>query len=241
MKSIILTLAIFLVSLSTALAQNNEVLIEQVGQNNNLEGVQDGRNNTADVYQMNGHYANIEQNGVGNTAMINQLVSGSFAELIQDGSTNVASINQGGNHSTNVYQSGKGNTATVNQSGDRDSMMGFVFNPPGNPDVCPPAFGTCSGGSENGSTSYIAQKGMENNAEVNQTGAFWAMIEQDGNFNEASITQNLTGIGSGTNVSAQIYQMNDGNTASITQNVLTVNPIVVNQTGVGAPVHIVHN
>ena len=292
MKKLLSTIIGVLLFAGMSVAQNNghsnEATIEQVGDYQNAEVFQQG-SHSAEVVQMG-------QNGsagIGNTAEVNQLpgddapggdrtfppgnpdgvpfqggvdgsgLASSVAMITQYGEENESFVDQFGSHWAEILQDGFRNSATIWQE---SGGSGTPFNPPGNPDVCPPPMAPCTGSSD-GSNAYVHQDGYDNNADIYQLGgANTAIIEQFGNNNLATIIQstfggnnngpgnsgnngnpNNNGVGNGINIQSNngdgifghIIQENDGNIATLEQygNPL---PIKIEQTG-DMEIHVVKN
>ena len=197
-------------------AQNNEAVIDQVGEENRSNIEQEGLKNRAEILQEEGHTLLLYQRGSKNSAFVRQFpyhgsgiiipfppgngnpppfngngvlkAAGAYAELQQEGYLNISDILQMGNHWTKVSQKGSKNEANIEQTG---FSQGVGFNPPGMAEPCPPAFGNCDGQSEDGSVSSIIQEGLKNSAGIVQNGSHWANIQQYGNRNSADIFQKL--------------------------------------------------
>lgn len=274
------------------MAQNNghsnEATIEQVGDFQHAEVTQQG-SHSAEVTQ-----SGLEGSaGYQNSAVVNQFPgsgapggdrtfppgnpdgvpfqgdfegsgsASSFAVITQLGEYNSSTVDQFGSHWAEILQQGDGNNASVWQE---SGGSGTPFNPPGNPDVCPPPMAPCTGSSD-GSNAYVHQDGYDNKADIYQLGgANTAIIEQFGNNNLATIIQstfggnnngpgnsgnngnpNNNGVGNGINIQSNngdgifghIIQENDGNNATLEQygNPL---PIKIEQTG-DMEIHVVKN
>jgi hypothetical protein len=110
----------------------------------------------------------------------------------QKGSSHVSYIEQVGEHTALVEQDGSENDASIRQlpgkAGSGDD--GFI---PGNPN---PFLGSTPVGPYFSSFATIYQNGMENSANIKQSGSHEAHIQQDGNRNRADITQQYGGLGS---------------------------------------------
>jgi len=197
--------------------QSNETTIVQIGPHSTYDIVQEGNLNTIYIEQVGNHYANVSQTGDSNEASITQLsgsgsggssfppgnpggpppFSGnlshsSHASIDQTGDFNVAVIAQTGSHHAEIKQIGNRNSADIEQVGTGGDGGGIPFHPPGNPDVCPPAFAPCGGVvSADGLLAFIYQKGNDNAASISQNRhSHVAVIHQNGNGNQAVITQN---------------------------------------------------
>lgn len=131
------------------------------------------------------NHALLNQNGAGNLGTIEQVGAENVVEVFQSQAYNIARVKQYGSHEVFISQAGTSNRATVTQ---REAVWepgdGFPGN--GNPGGRP-----FEGSGETLAESYahIEQAGSENVVELIQEGAHVAEIYQNGNGNEAMITQ----------------------------------------------------
>lgn len=257
-KSILLSLTTLLFAAGLTFAQSNEAHIEQVGSFHEGYIQQDPGNVSYDDSYIGNFPGNgvdglpngkafQYENGASNSS------SGSYAEIIQHAESNRALILQAGSHRAQIFQDGMSNIATILQEGGNEGT--FSFNPPAeaaNP--CPPAFAPCDASSDGGSTASIDQEGDRNDAYIEQKDGnnvarivqygsdLDAIIGQYGDNNYASILQDFRNSSeiAGYNRSAEIYQENSNNIATVEQYVPTESPILIEQNGTGVPVTITH-
>lgn len=177
----------------------------------------------------------------------------SYADIYQNGQQNHASINQSGSHWAQIFQSGLNNLASIIQEG---SGSGISFNPPGVANPCPPPFAPCTASSDEGSVASIYQEGDRNNANIEQDlgsneaaivqygSDLEAIIHQFGDNNFASILQDFRGISALNSISgfksAEIFQSNANNIATVEQSIPTTLPIQIVQDG-NMEVHVEHH
>ena len=287
MKKLIIALIGALLFAGVSVAQNNshsnEATIEQIGDYQNADVYQQGSHSAKLIQSGQNGSA-----GYQNSAVVNQFPgsgapggdrtfppgnpdgvpfqgdfegagsASSFAVITQLGEYNSSNVDQFGSHWAEILQQGDGNSASVWQE---SGGSGTPFNPPGNPDVCPPPMAPCSGSSD-GSNAYVHQEGDDNTANIYQLGgAHTATIEQFGNDNLAMIIQSSFGNSnsspgnsgnngnphnngnsngnSGGGLTGHIIQHNDHNIATLEQygNPL---PYTIEQTG-NMEIHVVKN
>jgi hypothetical protein len=216
-------------------------VVSQTGSGNNAGITQDGRpgQNPPPVAAV------ITQQGNGNDATITQ--TNAFSNNVtvdQNGSGNLASLRQvdTGDASLHVTQNGTGNTATVDhlrsshggpqvtQTGEGNTVSLYADSLLG-----PGARITQDGSMNNANVVLIdtdivltlSQQGVGNIANASASGAGFADITQNGNYNLANLTQ-ANGF-----QKASIAQIGSSNSATVTQTLQANYVADVNQTGSG--------
>lgn len=255
MKSIYFTLFILVTTTGNLLSQTNEAIIAQEGTSHDAliqqeSGVLTGNGQSS---YFPGEGVNGIPPGVPFKDSSGFLSSNSYAEISQLDVGNIASINQSGSHWAKIFQTGLNNLASIIQEG---SGSGISFNPPGVANPCPPPFAPCTASSDEGSVASIYQEGDRNNANIEQDlgsneaaivqygSDLEAIIHQFGDNNFASILQDFRGISALNSISgfksAEIFQSNANNIATVEQSIPTTLPIQIVQDG-NMEVHVEHH
>ena len=242
------TILFFLLFAGSAIAQQHEAFIDQIGDHNEATVMQTGLQQMAAVTQSGSHEVFIDQSGSSNSATVNQAAStdwsdnalpdydnftpgvtpiqgaevgnnqSSYATISQAGDGNIVQVDQYGSHHAEITQQGNSNSAFVQQTG---SAGGFSFNPSGNGNPDPPLFGS-EMGIRSGGFALIHQSGNENSVQLNQMGENYAEISQNGIGNQADVYQ------AGLNNQAFVNQNGSGHSAIIEQ-IGTGNTVHINQ------------
>lgn len=184
--------------------------------------VSDGNQGAVWQYGGEDNDATIDQEGLNNVARIAQGfiyedAAYNFSHPVYNTSDNAASITQEGEANTaKLFQLGNGNSFTLTQNGDGNEVGLAVggllvardgyFEQDGDGNIF---VGEQNDGAVLDNTSR--QTGDDNEIDMEQGENDWAKIIQDGNLNDAFLTQG----GGGQN--ATILQTGDNNMASVTQ------------------------
>ena len=201
-------LAIVIVSLlSTSAPAVNNSTATSTGNNNDVTVFQTGANLSSNIFQIgNRNKAETIQSVEGNSVRVKQGGDDNYSIAVQTGIANLATVDQifsfdiGNNNISQILQIGDENVTTLKQD---------IWD-----------------------VSYISQSGDNNSAFVDQTGLLGdghnkSTINQDGNSNETTVTQNST------QNAATVNQEGNNSLAEVTQGGSRNHIATINQKGDG--------